>query len=88
MNSAGTYEADIEVRKVGLAIPGLRVFCDGRKRESRQGVGVGVLGSVLYRKMDASRKSTNGTVGLLLISYNTKPVVLSGLESFSSEERV
>ena len=43
---------------------------------------------VLYRKMDASKKSTNGTVGLLLISHHTKPVVLSGLESFSSEERV
>ena len=50
MNSAGTYEVDIEVRKVGQAIPGLRVFCDGWKREARQDVGVGVLRSVLYRK--------------------------------------
>ena len=50
MNFAGTYEVDIEVRRVGQAIPGLRMFYDGWKREARQDVGVGVLRSVLYRK--------------------------------------
>ena len=50
MNSAGTYEVDIEVRRVGRAVPGLRVFCDGWKREARHDVGVGVLRSVMYRK--------------------------------------
>ena len=34
MNSAGTYEVDIEVRRVGQAIPGLKIFCDGWKREA------------------------------------------------------
>ena len=50
MNFAGTYEVDIEVRRVGQAIPGLRIFNDGWKREARQDVGVGVLRSLLYRK--------------------------------------
>ena len=52
MNSAGTYEVDVEVRRVGQAVPGLKIFCDGWKREARQDVGVGVrvLRSVLYRK--------------------------------------
>ena len=47
MNAAGTYEVDIEIRRVGRAIPGLRIFCDGWKREARQDVCVGVLRSVL-----------------------------------------
>ena len=39
MNSAGTYEVNIEVRRVGQAIPGLKVFCGGWKREAGQAVG-------------------------------------------------
>ena len=52
MNSAVTYEVEIEVRRVGPAIPGLKIFCGGCKREARHDVGVGVcaLRSVLYRK--------------------------------------
>ena len=44
--------SDIEVRRVGQAIPGLEIFCGGWQREARQDVGVRVcvLRSVLYRK--------------------------------------
>ena len=88
MNSAGTYEVDIEVRKVGLAILGLRVFCDGWKGTRARTSALAFLGLCCIVKMDTPRKSTNGTVGLLLISHHIKPVVLSGLESFSSGGRV
>ena len=52
MDSAGTYEVNIEVRGVGQATPGLKIVCGGWKREARQDVGVGVrvLRSVLKRK--------------------------------------
>ena len=50
VNFVGTYEEDIEVRRVGQATPELRIFCNGWKREARQDVGVGVLRSMLYRK--------------------------------------
>ena len=53
MNSAGTYEVNIEVRGVSQAIPGLNIFCGGWKREARQDVGVRVrvLDLALQRKM-------------------------------------
>ena len=52
MNSAGTYEVNIEVRGVGQAISGLKIFCGSCGREARQDVGVRirVLRSVLQRK--------------------------------------
>ena len=87
MNSAGTYEVDIEVRKVGQAIPGLRVFCDGWKREARQDVGVGVLISVLYRKK-WTHPGSQRMEPSMLIPHHTKSVVLSGLESFIPEGRM
>ena len=52
MNSAGTYEVNIEVRGVGQAISGLKIFCGSWEREARQDVGVRVrvFRSVLQRK--------------------------------------
>ena len=52
MNSAGTYEVNIEVRGVGQVISGLKVFCGSWEREARQDVGVRVrvFLSMLHRK--------------------------------------
>ena len=70
MNSAGTYKVNIEVRRVGQAIPGLKIVCGGWKREARQdfgvGVGVGVVRSVLKRKGYALKKSNHICTRLLL----------------------
>ena len=56
----------------------------GRDRTSA----LAFLGLCRTVKKYASRKSTNGTVGLLLSSHHTKSVVLSGIKSFSFEVKM
>ena len=88
MNYAGTYEVDIEVRRVGQAIPPLEIFCDGCKMKVRQDVALALafVNLSFIVKVYASRKSTHLCTRLLL--SNNLARLRSGMCSVSSSKGI